>query len=84
MMMTDAESFIRCQTVFNPEFFDRRLQNAAKFLNDYVTEHNAMPTFDMINAAAKTDLHHPGELREEHFDWLLLEIGRAHVELQSR
>ena len=74
MMMTDAESFIRCQTVFNPEFFDRRLQNAAKFLNDYVTEHNAMPTFDMINAAAKTDLHHPGELREEHFDWLLLEF----------
>lgn len=74
MMLTDAESFIRCQTVFNPEFFDRRLQAAAKFLNDYVTEHNAMPTLDMINAAAKTDLHHPGELREEHFDWLLLDF----------
>ena len=26
MMMTDAESFIRCQAVFDPGSFDRRLQ----------------------------------------------------------
>ena len=44
MMMTDAESFVRCQAVFDPKTFDRRLQPQAKFLNDYVTEHNAMPT----------------------------------------
>ena len=74
MMLTDAESFIRCQTVFDPISFDRRLQAAAKFINDYVVDHNAMPTFDMVNAATKTDLKHPGELREEHFDWLLTEF----------
>ena len=74
MMLTDAESFVRCQTVFDPISFDRRLQAAAKFINDYVVDHNAMPTFDMVNAATKTDLKHPGELREEHFDWLLTEF----------
>src|SRR6056300_1442823 len=74
MMMTDAETFVRCQTVFNPLAFDRRLQDAAKFLNNYVSEHNAMPTFDMINAATKSDLKDPGQLKEEHLDWLLLEF----------
>src|SRR5210317_1073528 len=74
MMLTDAETFVRCQTVFNPQAFDRRLQDAAKFLDDYVSEHNAMPTFDMINAATKADLKDPGQLKEEHLDWLLLEF----------
>ena len=50
MMMTDAETFVRCQAVFNPEAFDRRLHKCAEFLTNYVTEHNAMPTFDIINA----------------------------------
>ena len=74
MMLTDAESFIRCQTVFNTNFFDRRLQDAAKFLSDYVSEHNGLPTFEMVNAATKAELLHPGELRESHYDWLLDEF----------
>jgi|TARA_B110000858_G_scaffold185380_1_gene227511 archaellum biogenesis ATPase FlaH len=71
MMMTDAESFVRCQAVFDPTSFDRRLQEQAKFLNDYVTDHNALPTFDMINASTNGDLKHPGDLAENHYDWLL-------------
>ena len=74
MMMTDAESFVRCQTVFDDSAFDRRLQPAAKFLNEYVTEHNAMPTFDMITAATGVDLKDPGPLQENHYDWLLQEF----------
>jgi archaellum biogenesis ATPase FlaH len=74
MMMTDAESFVRCQTVFDDSAFDRRLQPAAKFLNEYVTEHNAMPTFDMVNAATESNLKHPGDLQENHYDWLLQEF----------
>ena len=71
MMLTDAETFVRCQSVFNDLAFDRRLQPAAKFLNDYVVEHNAMPTFDMVNAATQADLKHPGELQENHYDLIL-------------
>jgi archaellum biogenesis ATPase FlaH len=74
MMLSDAESFVRCQAVFDPTAFDRRLQEAARFLNNYVTEHNALPTFDMINAAAKVDLKDPGRLQENHYDWLLQEF----------
>src|SRR6056300_415539 len=74
MMMTDAESFVRCQAVFDPGSFDRRLQPQARFLNDYVVEQNALPTFDMINAATDGNLKHPGDLAENHYDWLLQEF----------
>jgi len=74
MFLTDAESYVRCQGVFEPKTFDRRLQPAAEFLKDYVAEHNALPTFDMINATAKCDLKNPGELQEQHYDWLLQEF----------
>jgi archaellum biogenesis ATPase FlaH len=74
MFMTDAESFVRCQGVFDPKTFDRRLQESAKFLKDYVEEHNALPTFDMINAATDSNLKDPGQLQENHYDWLLQEF----------
>jgi len=74
MFMTDAESFVRCQGVFDPKTFDRRLVEPAKFLKDYVEEHNALPTFDMINAATDAQLKDPGDLQENHYDWLLQEF----------
>jgi len=74
MFMTDAESFVRCQGVFDPNTFDRKLQGSAKFLKDYVEEHNALPTFDMINAATDGNLKDPGQLQENHYDWLLQEF----------
>jgi len=74
MFMTDAESFVRCQGVFDPQTFDRKLQEPAKFLKDYVEEHNALPTFDMINAATDVNLKDPGTLQENHYDWLLQEF----------
>jgi replicative DNA helicase len=74
MMMSDAESFVRCQAVFDPDSFDRRLKAPAEFLNNYVMEHNALPTFDMINAATDINLKDPGTLQENHYDWLLAEF----------
>ena len=75
MMLTDAESFVRCQAVFDPMAFDRRLQEPAKFLTNYVSDHNALPTFDMINAATNANLAAPdAPLQENHYDWLLLEF----------
>ena len=44
MMLSDAETFVRCQSIFDHELFDRKLQSSAKFLNDYVVDHNVLPT----------------------------------------
>ncbi|NBP56443.1 hypothetical protein EBU71_07905 [bacterium] len=74
MMLNDAETFIRCQSIFDHELFDRKLQNSAKFINDYVIEHNVLPTYDIVNAATNQDFEKPQDLREEHYDWLLQEF----------
>lgn len=71
MFLSNAETFVRCQSIFNHELFDRKLQNAAKFLNEFVTEHNALPTFDIINATTKSNFKDPGPLPDEMYDWLL-------------
>ena len=71
MMLADAATFARCQAIFDHTLFDRKLQTAADFINNYVKEHNVVPTETIVNAAAGTDFKVPNNLREEHFDWLL-------------
>ena len=74
MMLTDAETFVRCQSIFDHELFDRKLQTAAKFINDYVVEHNVLPTLEIVRASTGADLSQLNELREEHYDWLLTDF----------
>lgn len=71
MMLSDAETFVRCQSIFDHELFDRKLQASAKFLNDYVVEHNVLPTYDIVNAATGSTFKETTELKDEHYDWLL-------------
>ena len=71
MMLADAATFARCQAIFDHSLFDRKLQTAADFINNYVKEHNVVPTETIVNAATGVDFKVPDNLREEHFDWLL-------------
>lgn len=71
MMLADAATFSRCQAIFDHSLFDRKLQSAADFINNYVKEHNVVPTETIVNAATGVDFKVPVDLREEHFDWLL-------------
>ena len=74
MMLSDAATFVRCQSIFDPVLFDRKLQKAAEFMNEYVEEHNVMPTLDIVNAASGSDFKAAENLREEHYDWLLADF----------
>ena len=71
MMLADAATFARCQSIFDPTLFDRKLQTGAEFINKYIDEHSVMPTEDIINAACGTNFKVANDLREEHFDWLM-------------
>jgi archaellum biogenesis ATPase FlaH len=71
MMLGDAETFVRCQGIWDDTLFDRKLQPAAKFFKDYVDEHNIIPTPAIINAACGTNFQVPEGLQEQHYDWLL-------------
>ena len=74
MMLADAETFVRCQSIWDHNLFDRKLQSAAKFLRDYVEEHNVIPTPEIINASTGQNFVIPQGLQEQHFDWLLADF----------
>ncbi len=40
----------------------------------YTKEYNVLPDYDMVNASCKTDLKHPGEVKEGHTNWLMDEF----------
>ena len=75
MFMSNAETFVRCQNIFDPENFDRKLQETATFINEYVNEYKVMPEPSIVNAACSVALS-PAELPEENYEWLMDEFER--------
>jgi len=73
MFMSDAVTFVRCQNIFDPENFDRKLHDTAKFITEYVNEYKVMPEASIVNASCNVDLN-PVELPEENYSWLMNEF----------
>ena len=73
MFMSDAETFARCQNIFDPENFDQRLRNTAEFINKYVDDYKVMPEASIVNASVGSDLN-PVQLPKENYDWLMTEF----------
>ena len=71
MMLQNAETFVRCQSIFDHSLFDRKLQETADFVNKYVAEYNSLPTYDIVNKSCNVNLKQAENLTEEHFTWLL-------------
>lgn len=74
LMLADAEVFVRCQGIFDHTLFDRKLQDAAEFINEYAKEYAVMPDYHMVNAHCNTDLKKPEEIKDGHLNWLMDEF----------
>ncbi len=74
LMLSDAEVFVRCQGIFDHTLFDRKLQDAAEFINTYAKEYSVLPEYDMINASCRIDLKRPEVVKDGHMDWLMDEF----------
>ena len=74
MMLQDAESYTRVQNIFNPENFDRNLQEAAKFIKEHADKHNTMPDMKQVSAVTNIKLEPIPDAKEGHFDWFLEEF----------
>ncbi len=74
LMLADAEVFVRCQGIFDHTLFDRKLQDAAEFVNAYAKEYSVLPDYDMVNASCRIDLKKPETIKEGHLDWLMDEF----------
>jgi KaiC/GvpD/RAD55 family RecA-like ATPase len=73
MFLSDAETFVRCQNIFDHENFDQRLQTAAEFVNKYVDDYKVMPEVAIVNAATRSDFQSL-TLPRENYDWLMDEF----------
>ena len=73
MFLSDAETFIRCQNIFDPLNFDQKLQDAAEFINKYVDEYKIMPEASILNASTRSDFN-PVILPKENYEWLMNEF----------
>jgi archaellum biogenesis ATPase FlaH len=73
MFLSDAETFIRCQNIFEPLNFDQRLQTAAEFITKYVDEYKVMPEANIVNAATRSEFE-AITLPRENYSWLMDEF----------
>ena len=71
MFLSDAETFVRCQSIFNSENFDQKLRETATFINKYVDEYKVMLQRDIVNKSCDIDLADASNVGPEHTDWLL-------------
>lgn len=74
MMLSDSNTFIRCQSIYDATLFDRKIQKTAAYINTYVDDNGVLPTYDMVNSVTGSTLKKPESLVEEHYDWLLAEF----------
>ena len=73
MFLSDAETFVRCQNIFDPENFDQKLKEAASFITKYVDDYKVMPEAQIVNASTNSDFQ-PIKLPEENYNWLMDEF----------
>ena len=73
MFLSDAETFIRCQNIFDPMNFDQRLQDSAEFITRYVDEYKVMPEANIVNASTRSSFN-PAQLPRENYEWLMNEF----------
>jgi len=74
LMLSDAETFVRCQSIFDHSLFDKKLQPAAEFILEYVKGYTVLPDYNMVNTSCRANLKPPSELKEGHTAWLIDEF----------
>ena len=74
MFLNDAETFSRCQSIFEPDNFDQKLRETAKFIKEHADEHKVLPTIDQIRAVTGVDLKPVPDLTEMHYEWFMTEF----------
>lgn len=76
MFLADAETFVRCQNIFDPLSFDRKLQPVAEKLKEYVDKYKIMPELKIIRAETGLDLDDATDVPKENYEWLLDEFEK--------
>ena len=74
IMLSDSQSYVRVQNIYNPDNFDRSLKSAALFIKQHCADHSIMPVCEQINAMTGNNFQKVSDLTEEHIDWFMEEF----------
>jgi len=74
IMLSDAQSYVRVQNIYNPENFDRSLRAAADFIKSHSNDYKILPTYDQIRAVTGVELRPVPDIGEGHTEWFLNEF----------
>jgi archaellum biogenesis ATPase FlaH len=74
MMLSDPQSYVRVQNIFNPNNFDRSLKGAADFIKEHCEKHTIMPLHEQINAATSNTFQPISGMTDDHTSWFLDEF----------
>lgn len=76
MFLADAETFVRCQNIYDVDNFDRKLQPVAKEIKQYCEKYKVMPELRIIAAQTNIDLLDASDIPNENYEWLLDEFEK--------
>jgi KaiC/GvpD/RAD55 family RecA-like ATPase len=84
-IVSDPELFVRVNNIVEPYMFNKKFQDAVKFLKDHTTEYNSIPTIDQISATTNVDLERVENITDNHIEWFLdsLETFCRHKALEK-
>ena len=74
MMLSDPQSYVRVQNIFNSDNFDRSLKGAAEFIKNHCEHHTIMPLVEQINAATNNTFQPIPGMTDDHTAWFLEEF----------
>jgi len=74
IMLSDGQSYVRVQNIYNPANFDRSLRSAAEFIKTHCADHSVMPLFEQINAVTSNNFQRIPDLTEDHQNWFMEEF----------
>jgi len=85
LFLSDAETFVICQSIFDHTLFDKKLQAPAEFIYNFVNDHSTIPTFEIVNAATGSNLEPLSDIKQAYFDWVIeqFEIFTRHKSLEK-
>lgn len=73
-LMDDVDIFIKCQGIFDPTLFDKKLKEPAEFILEYTKQYSTMPDYKTVNAICRINLSSPEKTNDNHKEWVLDEF----------
>jgi archaellum biogenesis ATPase FlaH len=75
LFLSNGETYVRCQNIFDPENFDPALRSSAEFIKKYSDQYKTIPDVKIVNAATRCNLE-KHVITDQDCEWLLDEFER--------